>query len=135
MRPKNTDIWLSSLQDFGYVQVTSTENLKAFVCNQPVVVPTSEPIWQCTGGTVVRKIEVHTMYSLPVMFFFRHIGKGTCFSPMWVILQPCVQVVDNKKQHFQIQIRTGNGEWRAILWMYHWNFYLFRLLFIYKTGS
>ena len=41
-------------QDFGYAQVTSTETLKAFVYNEPIVVDTSdEPIWQCSGGTVV----------------------------------------------------------------------------------
>ena len=47
-------VWLVSLQDFGYVQVTSTENLKAYVCNQPeVVTTTEEPLWQCTGRIVV----------------------------------------------------------------------------------
>jgi len=44
---------LDEVLDFGYVQVTSTEKLKAYVCNQPEIVATSEePLWQCTGGTV-----------------------------------------------------------------------------------
>ena len=44
-----------SPQDFGYVQVLSTEGLKPFVCNQPEVVSSSnEPVWLCSGGTVVR---------------------------------------------------------------------------------
>ena len=63
---------------------------------------------------MVRKIEVHTMYSLPVMFFFfgtlaRALAFHQCES-LFSHLQPYVWVVDNKKQHFQIQIRTGNGE-------------------------
>ncbi|KAL9958583.1 hypothetical protein ACROYT_G035616 [Oculina patagonica] len=44
---------LDEVLDFGYVQVTSTENLKAYVCNQPeVVTRAEEPIWQCTGRVV-----------------------------------------------------------------------------------
>ncbi|XP_068752291.1 uncharacterized protein [Montipora capricornis] len=44
---------LDEVLDFGYVQVTSTESLKAYICNQPEVVTTSEePIWLCSGGTV-----------------------------------------------------------------------------------
>jgi len=44
---------LDEMLDFGYVQVTSTEGLKPFVCNQPEVVSSSkEPVWHCSGGTV-----------------------------------------------------------------------------------
>lgn len=43
---------LDEVLDFGYVQLTSTESLKAYVCNQPEVSASEEPIWQCTGGTV-----------------------------------------------------------------------------------
>ncbi|XP_058965992.1 uncharacterized protein [Pocillopora verrucosa] len=44
---------LDEVLDFGYVQVTSTENLKAYVCNVPEVATRSEePLWQCTGRVV-----------------------------------------------------------------------------------
>lgn len=43
---------LDEVLDFGYVQVTSTESLKAYICNQPVTTASEDNIRQCTGGTV-----------------------------------------------------------------------------------
>ncbi|EDO33069.1 predicted protein, partial [Nematostella vectensis] len=44
---------LDEVLDFGYVQATSTEALKAYVFNQPELVENSgQSVWQCSGGNV-----------------------------------------------------------------------------------
>ncbi|KAK3736641.1 hypothetical protein QZH41_017017, partial [Actinostola sp. cb2023] len=44
---------LDEILDFGYLQATSTETLKAYVCNQPELVECADKsVWQCSGGTV-----------------------------------------------------------------------------------